>query len=99
MNITSTIVTTADGHALSLYDICRQLSRRQRKHVTERLRQKGIEIEKIEPYEYPEARDIKHLFIRFKGAAGDTPYFLLPEEIFTTIADCIAEEYSSSRPL
>ena len=98
MNITSTIVTTTDGHSLSLYDICRQLSKRQRKQVLERLRQKGIDIEKIEAYEYPEVREIKHLFIRFKGAAEDTPYFLLSEEIFTTIADCIAEEYSSSRP-
>lgn len=66
MNITSTIITASDGTPLSLYDVCRFLSKQQWRHILKLLEQEGIHIERIEAYEYPEARDIKHLFIRFK---------------------------------
>lgn len=93
MNITSTIITTADGKSLSLYDICRLLSKRQWKHVLEQLQEEEINIERIEAYEYSEARGIKHLFIRFKGAKEDTPFYLLSEKIFSKMAECIVEEF------
>ena len=66
MNITSTIITASDGTPLSLYDVCRFLSKQQWKHVLKLLEQEGIHIERIEAYEYPEARDIKHLLYALK---------------------------------
>lgn len=53
-----------------------------------------MDIERIEAYEYPEAREIKHLFIHFKGTAEEIPYFLLPTETFKKITACIIEEIS-----
>ena len=66
MNITSTIITASDGTPLSLYDVCRFLSKQQWRHILKLLEQEGIHKERIEAYDYPEARDTKHLFIRFK---------------------------------
>ena len=57
MNITSTIITASDGTPLSLYDVCRFLSKQQWKHILKQLKQEGIHIERIEAYEYPEVRD------------------------------------------
>lgn len=94
MNITSTITTSSEGEPLSLYDICRRLSKWQWKHIIERLQEEGMDIERIEAYEYPEAREIKHLFIHFKGTAEEIPYFLLPTETFKKITSCIIEEIS-----
>lgn len=54
MNITSTIITASDGTPLSLYDVCRFLSKQQWKHILKQLKQEGIHIERIEAYEYPE---------------------------------------------
>ena len=53
MNITSTIITASDGTPLSLYDVCRFLSKQQWKHILKQLKQEGIHIERIEAYEYP----------------------------------------------
>lgn len=94
MNITSAIITTSDGKILSLYDVCRLLSRQQWKRIFEQLERAGVNIERIEAYEYPEARGIKHLFIRFKGEKEDTPFYLLSTEIFSKLANTIIEEYS-----
>ena len=80
MNITSTIITASDGTPLSLYDVCRFLSKQQWKHILKQLKQEGIHIERIEAYEYPEVRDIKHLFIRFEKEKEDTPFYLLSLE-------------------
>lgn len=96
MNLTSTIITSPEGKSLSLYNICQLLSKRQWKHVLEQLEKKGMNIEKIEAFEYPEARAIKHLFIRFKGANDDTPFYLLSQEDFSRLAESIIEEYSLS---
>ena len=85
MNITSTIITASDGTPLSLYDVCRFLSKQQWKHILKQLKQEGIHIERIEAYEYPEVRDIKHLFIRFEKEKEDTPFYLLSPEIFSKL--------------
>ena len=94
MNITSTIITSPKGEVLSLYDICCRLSTQQWKHIIERLQEEGINVKKIEAYEYPEAKEIKHLFIHFKETAEEIPYFLLPTETFKKITACIIEEFS-----
>ena len=96
MNITSTIITASDGTPLSLYDVCRFLSKQQWRHILKLLEQEGIHIERIEAYEYPEARDIKHLFIRFKKEKEDTPFYLLSPEIFSKLTNTIIQEYSSN---
>ena len=95
MNITSTIITASDGTPLSLYDVCRFLSKQQWKHILKQLKQEGIHIERIEAYEYPEVRDIKHLFIRFEKEKEDTPFYLLSPEIFSKLTNAIIQEYSS----
>ena len=51
MNITSTIITASDGTPLSLYYVCRFLSKQQWKHILKQLKQEGIHIERIEAYE------------------------------------------------
>ena len=51
MNITSTIITASDGTPLSLYDVCRFLSKQQWKHILKQLKQERIHIERIEAYE------------------------------------------------
>ena len=92
----STIITASDGTPLSLYDVCRFLSKQQWRHILKLLEQEGIHIERIEAYEYPEARDIKHLFIRFKKEKEDTPFYLLSPEIFSKLTNTIIQEYSSN---
>ena len=47
-------------------------------------------------YEYPEVRDIKHLFIRFEKEKEDTPFYLLSPEIFSKLTNAIIQEYSSN---
>ena len=88
MNITSTIITASDGTPLSLYDVCRFLSKQQWKHILKQLKQEGIHIERIEAYEYPEVRDIKE--------KEDTPFYLLSPEIFSKLTNAIIQEYSSN---
>lgn len=83
-------------NTLSLYDVCRFLSKQQWRHILKLLEQEGIHIERIEAYEYPEARDIKHLFIRFKKEKEDTPFYLLSPEIFSKLTNTIIQEYSSN---
>lgn len=95
MNITSTIITASDGTPLSLYDVCRFLSKQQWKHILKQLKQEGIHIERIEAYEYPEVRDIKHLFIRFEKKRRHSFYLLSPE-IFSKLTNAIIQEYSSN---
>ena len=96
MNITSTIITASDRTPLSLYDVCRFLSKQQWKHILKQLKQEGIHIERIEAYEYPEVQDIKHLFIRFEKEKEDTPFYLLSPEIFSKLTNAIIQEYSSN---
>ena len=71
--------------AVSYTHLCRFLSKQQWRHILKLLEQEGIHIERIEAYEYPEARDIKHLFIRFKKEKEDTPFYLLSPEIFLSL--------------
>ena len=92
----ATIITASDGTPLSLYDVCRFLSKQQWRHILKLLEQEGIHIERIEAYEYPEARDIKHLFICFKKEKEDTPFYLLSPEIFSKLTNTIIQEYSSN---
>ena len=92
----SAIITASDGTPLSLYDVCRFLSKQQWRHILKLLEQEGIHIERIEAYEYPEARDIKHLFICFKKEKEDTPFYLLSPEIFSKLTNTIIQEYSSN---
>ena len=72
------------------------LSKQQWRHILKLLEQEGIHIERIEAYEYPEARDIKHLFICFKKEKEDTPFYLLSPEIFSKLTNTIIQEYSSN---
>ena len=88
--------SASDGTPLSLYDVCRFLSKQQWKHILKQLKQEGIHIERIEAYEYPEVRDIKHLFIRFEKEKEDTPFYLLSPEIFSKLTNAIIQEYSSN---
>ena len=64
--------------------------------ILKQLKQEGIHIERIEAYEYPEVRDIKHLFIRFEKEKEDTPFYLLSPEIFSKLTNAIIQEYSSN---
>lgn len=56
------------------------LNKSQRKLFIEELRSKGINIRKIIPYTYSEAKGIRHLFFYFNNQKESIPYFLLDQK-------------------
>ena len=56
----------------------------------QRYRQQGINIVKIEAYEYTDAPGIKHLFFYFAGDSKKAiPYFMLDKKVWEKLQLCI----------
>lgn len=71
-----------------IYDLYKKLTAAQRKQLLLALCRKGMNVSRIEPYEYPEAKGIKHLFFYFENKKDAVPYFLLEEtelELFKNV--------------
>ena len=64
----------------------KQLTKKQRQQLLAALQSQGINIVKIEAYEYTDAPGIKHLFFYFaEDSRKAIPYFLLDSEVWKKI--------------
>lgn len=62
----------------TIYTKYKQLSKKQRQQLLATLQMQGINIVKIEAYEYSDAPGIKHLFFYFaEDSKKAIPYFML----------------------
>ena len=74
----------------TIYTKYKQLSKKQRQQPLAALQPQGINIVKIEAYEYSDAPGIKHLFFYFEeDRKKAVPYFMLEKEIWKEIQQCI----------
>ena len=71
----------------------KQLTKKQRQQLLAALQSQGINIVKIEAYEYSDAPGIKHLFFYFaEDSRKAIPYFLLDSEVWEKILLYIMKE-------
>ena len=67
----------------TIYTKYKQLTKKQRQQLLAALQSNGINIVKIEAYEYADAPGIKHLFFYFaEDSRKAIPYFMLDSEIW-----------------
>ena len=77
----------------TIYTKYKQLSKKQRQKLLAALQSQGINIVKIEAYEYSDAPGIKHLFFYFaEDSKKAIPYFLLDNEVWEQIQSYIIQE-------
>ena len=77
----------------TIYTKYNQLSKKQRQQLLATLQSQGINIVKIEAYEYSDAPGIKHLFFYFaEDSKKAIPYFLLDNEVWEQIQSNIIQE-------
>ena len=77
----------------TIYTKYKQLTKKQRQQLLATLQSQGINIVKIEAYEYSDAPGIKHLFFYFaEDSRKAIPYFMLDNEVWEDIQQCIMQE-------
>lgn len=77
----------------TIYSRYKQLTKKQRQSVLTTLQSQGLDIVKIEAYEYPDAPGIKHLFFYFsEDNKKAIPYFMLDTEVWEKIQLSIMEK-------
>ena len=77
----------------TIYTKYKQLTKKQRQQLLATLQSRGINIVKIEAYEYSDAPGIKHLFFYFaEDSRKAIPYFMLDSEEWENIQRCIMQE-------
>ena len=65
-----------------IYAHYKSLTKKQQREIIDTLQSQGINIVKIEAYEYPDAPGIKYLFFYFKeDSKKAVPYFMLDSEV------------------
>lgn len=70
----------------TIYTKYKQLTKKQRQQLLAALQLQGINIVKIEAYEYTDAPGIKHLFFDFaEDSKRAIPYFMLDSEVWEKI--------------
>lgn len=74
-------------HICSLYEIGRELSSEDIRHIITRVNAKGYGIEKLEFYEYAPSDSMRHLFVKIKGEKETKPYFMLDKVCWKTIVE------------
>lgn len=78
---------------LTIYSRYRRLTKRQRQQLLTTLQQQGIQVIRIEAYEYPDAPGIKHMFFYFQDSPKNPiPYFMLDCQIWEQIQSIIMDE-------
>ena len=66
-----------------IYAHYKNLTKKQQREIIDTLQSQGIDIVKIEAYEYPDAPGIKHLFFYFaEDSRKAIPYFMLDNEVW-----------------
>lgn len=77
----------------TIYTKYKQLTKKQRQQLLAALLSQGINIVKIEAYEYTDAPGIKHLFFYFaEDSRKAIPYFMLGSEVWEKILLYIMKE-------
>lgn len=77
----------------TIYTKYKQLSKKQHQQLFATLQSQGINIVKIEAYEYSDAPSIKHLFFYFaEDSKKAIPYFMLDNEVWEQIQSYIIQE-------
>ena len=77
----------------TIYTKYKQLTKKQRQQLLATLQSQGINIVKIEAYEYSDAPGIKHLFFYFaEDSKKAIPYFMLEKEVWEQIQSYIIQE-------
>ena len=73
-----------------IYAHYKSLTKKQQREIIDTLQSQGINIVKIEAYEYAEAPGIKHLFFYFEeNSKKAIPYFMLDSEVWEKILQSI----------
>ena len=66
-----------------IYAHYKSLTKKQQREIIDTIQSQGIDIVKIEAYEYPDAPGIKHLFFYFaEDSRKAIPYFMLDSEVW-----------------
>lgn len=74
----------------TIYTKYKQLTKKQRQQLLAALQSQGINIVKIEAYEYADAPGIKHLFFYFaEDSKKAIPYFMLDKKVWEKLQLCI----------
>jgi len=77
----------------TIYKKYKQLTKKQRQQLLAALQSQGINIVKIEAYEYADAPGIKHLFFYLaEDSRKAIPYFMLDSEVWEKILLYIMKE-------
>lgn len=77
----------------TIYSRYKGLTKKQRQHLLATLQSQGLDIMKIEAYEYSDATGIKHLFFYFsEDSKKAIPYFMLNSKVWEQIQLCIMQE-------
>lgn len=77
----------------TIYTKYKQLTKKQRQQLLAALQSNGINIVKIEAYEYADAPGIKHLFFYFAGDSKKAiPYFMLDSEVWEKICHYLTDK-------
>ena len=77
----------------TIYTKYKQLTKKQRQQLLATLQSQGINIVKIEVYEYADAPGIKHLFFYFaEDSRKAIPYFMLDSEVWEKTQQYIMQE-------
>lgn len=77
----------------TIYTKYKKLTKKQRQQLLAALQSQGINIVKIEAYEYADAPGIKHLFFYFaENSRKAIPYFMLDSEVWKKILLYIMKE-------
>ena len=88
----TTSIAAAEEQANTIYTKYKQLTKKQRQQLLAALQSQGINIVKIEAYEYADAPGIKHLFFYFaEDSRKAIPYFMLDSEVWEKILLCILQ--------
>ena len=73
----------------TIYTKYKQLTKKQRQQLLSAIQSQGIDIVKIEAYEYADAPGIKHLFFYFaEDSKKAIPYFMLDSGVWEKIQLC-----------
>ena len=73
-----------------IYAHYKSLTKKQQREIIDTLQSQGINIVKIEAYEYADAPGIKHLFFYFaEDSKKAVPYFMLDSEVWEKILQAI----------
>ena len=78
----------------TIYTKYKQLTKKQRQQLLAALQSQGINIVKIEAYEYADAPGIKHLFFYFaEDSKKAIPYFILDSRVWCKIQLSIIKKH------